>query len=265
MINLTLRSSRLKMLMVSAVLLLAGISSKLMSQTDVEGEMTFTVKTATADGKFSPRHVLAIWIEDAEGFVITRKRRADKRKQYLYTWKSKSGGNVTDATTGATLSSHQSHSISWNCKDVNGDLVPDGEYHVYIEFTEEHAQGPMRKVSFTKGSEPVSLTPSDDANFKDLSLQFEPAISSTVGIGGSGVNAQLIYPNPTNGMLTISLDKDAGVSTIKIFGTNGSMVYFKELEGISSHQVNMTNYESGPYIISVENPHRSYRQKIVRE
>lgn len=300
--------------------------------------MTFSVRTTTADGNFSPRHVLAIWIEDASGFVITRKRSAEKRKQYLYTWNSKSGRNVTDATTGATLSSHQTHSITWNCKDMNGALVSDGEYHVYIEFTEEHAQGPMRKVSFTKGSEPVSLTPADDANFKDMALQFEPAlaitagftfstdellvsftntssgassyewnfgdsktsqeenpmhtytvpgtyavtlesvsgsnkakdvqevtVNSTVGIGGSRVNMQLIYPNPTNGILTVSLDADAGISIIRVFSSNGSLLYSKEVESKSSQQVNMTDYESGSYIISVESPLRSYRQKIVRE
>ncbi len=338
MINLTLRSSQLKMLLVTAVLFLTGFSSKLMSKTDVEGEMTFTVRTTTANGNFSPRHVLAIWIEDANGFVITRIRRADKRKQYLYTWNTKSGGNVTDATTGATLSSHQTHSVAWNCKDSDGNLVPDGEYHVYVEFTEEHAQGPMRKVSFTKGSEPVSLTPADDDNFKDLALQFEPAITitagftfsadelaisftntstgassyewnfgdsntseeespshtyadagtysvtlksvsgsnsdtdvqevtvtSTVGIGGSEGNAPLIYPNPTNGMLIIALDKDAGISRIKIITTNGGLVYSVETEGKSSQQVNMDAYESGTYILQVANQKRAYRQKIIRE
>ncbi len=49
-----------------------------------------------------PKHVLAIWVEDADGFVKTRKSMANQRKQYLYTWKAASNYNVVDAITGST-------------------------------------------------------------------------------------------------------------------------------------------------------------------
>ncbi|MEZ5197447.1 MAG: hypothetical protein R2764_13940 [Bacteroidales bacterium] len=51
------------------------------------GELTFSVRTVTENGNYAPRHVLAIWVEDANGFVKTRKAMANQRKQYLYTWK----------------------------------------------------------------------------------------------------------------------------------------------------------------------------------
>ena len=99
-------------MLVGFLLLVSPQGSKAQEQS--EGTMTFTVKTVTADGKYSPRHVLAIWVEDADGFVLSRKLRAEKRKQYLYTWNDKSGGDVTDANTGATLSSHQTHTLVKN-------------------------------------------------------------------------------------------------------------------------------------------------------
>ena len=34
-----------------------------------------------------------------------------------------SGSNATDAATGATLSSHQAHTITWNCRDASSILV----------------------------------------------------------------------------------------------------------------------------------------------
>ncbi len=163
-----------------AVLLLS-FNAGLKAQDPTEGTMTFSVRTVTANGNYSPRHVLAIWVEDADGFVLTRKLNADRRKQYLYTWNGTSGGNVTDATTGATLSSHQSHSVTWDCRDKDGALVPDGEYTVYVEFTDAHAQGPLTMLSFTKGPEAVELTPADETNFKDMALQFEPAVTVTAG------------------------------------------------------------------------------------
>ena len=159
-------------ILIGFLLLVSPQGSK--AQEHSEGNMTFTVRTVTVNGNFSPRHVLAIWVEDADGFVLSRKLRAEKRKQYLYTWNSQSGGDVTDANTGATLSSHQTHTVTWDCTDKDGAIVPDGEYKAYVEFTEAHVQGPLRMVAFTKGPEAVSLTPDDDANFKDLALLFEP-------------------------------------------------------------------------------------------
>lgn len=318
--------------------LLSTFNVAVKAQEPTEGTLTFAVRTVTANGNFSPRHVLAIWVEDADGFVLTRKLNADRRKQYLYTWNGTSGGDVTDATTGATLSSHQSHSVSWDCRDKDGALVPDGEYTVYAEFTEAHAQGPLKTLSFTKGPVAIELTPADEANFKDMSLQFEPAVtvtagftfiaeellvnftstssgatsyewdfgddntsqeenpshtyaspgtysvslkatsgsvsdtevqeltvSSTVGTGGAFHDALQIYPNPTGGVFTVSLDKDAGISSIKVFTSNGGLIYSRQVEGKDSHQVNIEAYKSGTYILKVKSGQGSYSQKIVKE
>jgi len=141
------------------------------------GELTFTVRTVTANGTYSPKHVLAIWIEDADGFVKTRKAMANQRKQYLYTWHTASNYNVVDAITGSTLNSHQTHTVTWNCEDLDGNVVPDGVYTVWVEFTDKHAQGPLYTLDFTKGPEAVSLSPSDQTYFKDIQLDFVPLVA----------------------------------------------------------------------------------------
>jgi PKD repeat protein len=99
---------------------------------------------------------------------------ANQRKQYLYTWKAASNYNVVDAITGSTLNSHQTHTVTWDCTDLNGDVVPDGQYVIYVEFTEEHAQGPLTSVEFTKGSEPVTITPPNEAHFINMELVYTP-------------------------------------------------------------------------------------------
>jgi len=141
------------------------------------GELSFTVRTVTQNGNFAPKHVLAIWIEDTDGFVKTRLRMANQRKQYLYTWVAASNYNVVDAITGSTLTSHQTHTVSWDCTDLDGEIVPDGDYVVWVEFTEKHAQGPLYSITFTKGSEPQSFTPADETYFKDIELEFTPFVS----------------------------------------------------------------------------------------
>ncbi len=197
----------------ASILFFTGYSSHLISQTPTEGEMTFTVRTVTVNGNFSPKHVLAIWVEDSNGFVLSRKLRAVKRKEYLYTWNTQSGGNVVDAVTGETLLSHQTHTVSWDCKDVNGNLVPDGQYTVYVEFTEAHEQGPLKGIVFTKGSEPVSLAPVDDANFKDLALSFEPVIAVTAAYTFVAENLTVTFTNTSTGAASYGWDFGDGNSS----------------------------------------------------
>ncbi len=147
------------------------------SKTISGGELTFTVRTVTQNGTYAPKHVLAIWIEDADGFVKTRKAMANQRKQYLYTWKAASNYNVVDAITGSTLNSHQTHTVSWDCVDLDGNIVPDGDYEVWVEFTEKHAQGPLYTLTFTKGPNAQSITPPNQTYFKDIELDFVPLIA----------------------------------------------------------------------------------------
>lgn len=138
------------------------------------GDLTFTVRTVAAPGNYSPKHVLAIWIEDDNGFVKTRKLRGNSKKQYLYTWVAASNYNVVDAITGSTLTSHQTHTVSWDCTDLSGNIVPDGDYTVFTEFTSAHAQGPLTSVTFTKGPDAISLNLPDETYFKDMVLSFTP-------------------------------------------------------------------------------------------
>jgi len=224
------------------------------------GEVTFTVRTETANGKYSPKHVLAIWIEDESGFVLTRKLRADKRKQYLYTWNTKSGGNVLDATTGATLSSHQTHTVVWDCMDKDGKLMPDGEYSVNVEFSEKHDQGPLRKIPFNKGAEQESLTPADDANFKDIELSFVPSATS---VEDSYTDAVQIYPNPTSGIVTISLSETEKTS-VKIFDISGRTVYSNEFNNTGLYSLDISDLKNGNYIIQVDHERQTFSQKLIK-
>jgi PKD repeat protein len=170
-----LRSIFLPTLLISAVILLASFSNggSLKGQ-NTPGTVTFTVKTITDNGNYAPRHVLAIWVEYDGEFVKTRKAMANQRKQYLYTWKAASNYNVVDAITGATLTSHQTHAVSWDCTDLDGDVVPDGQYFIWVEFTEKHGQGPLMTVEFTKGAEAVTINPPDEDHFINMELIYIP-------------------------------------------------------------------------------------------
>ncbi|MBL7903455.1 MAG: DUF2271 domain-containing protein [Bacteroidales bacterium] len=174
-----------------------------------DGTVTFSVLTVTNGATYSPKNVLAIWVKDAQGnFIISRKVMAANRKQHLVKWVASSGNNSVNATTGATLPNHQTHTVTWDCRDLNGNLVPDGAYEIWVEFTERNsagggAAGPSTKVSFTKGLDVVSLSPPDEAYFKNMSLSYSPL---NVGIEDqspvfTGFSA---FPNPFREKINIS-------------------------------------------------------------
>ncbi len=86
-----------------SLILLASFSSpeeKKKNRAASSGELSFTIRTITANGNYAPKHVMAIWVESNDVFVKTRKAMASQRKQYLYTWAPASNLNTVDAITG---------------------------------------------------------------------------------------------------------------------------------------------------------------------
>ncbi len=161
------------------------------------GTVSFTVTTLPAGGNYAPKHVLAIWIEKDGVFVKTRKAMANARKQYLYTWKASSNYNVVDAITGSTLNSHQTHTITWDCTGLDGNVVPDGNYTLKIEFTDKHAQGPLYSIDFVKGTEAVVLTPPNQTNYINMSFSYTPQIVAiadfTANVSEACVNQSVVF------------------------------------------------------------------------
>jgi flagellar hook assembly protein FlgD len=200
------------------------IFSGLKAQTD--GSVTFTIKTIAKSGGFSPKHVLAIWIEDNSGKLVKNlELSANTRKQYLYTWNTVSGGSATDITTGATLTSHKTHSKTWDCRDKSGTLVPDGSYKIRTEFTSEHAQGPLDAVTFTKASGAITLNPAASTYFTDINLAFTPSIGTKIDLLSPEKYELEVYPNPVKDFLNIvfTMNTEAKIN-LSIYNMNIQLV-----------------------------------------
>jgi flagellar hook assembly protein FlgD len=195
-----------------------------------DGSLSFSVLTVTNNAAYSPRNVLAIWVKDSQGnFVISRKVMAGVRKQHLVKWMNSSNNNSVNAITGATLQNHQQHTIIWDCRDALGNLVPDGLYEIWVEFTERNsagggAVGPSTKIAFSKGTDVVSLAVPDEANFKNMVLDYSPL---NVGIDlylplNLKFNA---FPNPFADRLYVSFDlPENGFVNISVYDLSGKRI-----------------------------------------
>lgn len=143
-----------------------------------DNEMSIKFTTVSPKGKYAPRNVGAVWVEDEDGeFVRTIKVWAKKREQHLVEWQKASGGDRTDAVSGATIKSHETHSISWDLKDLKGERVKPGKYVLRFEITDKNSSsksiddGPDLSVPFELGEDGSEVESPKHENFKDLELK----------------------------------------------------------------------------------------------
>ena len=101
--------------------------------------LSFRVRTLGYDGKYGPRHVGAIWIEDANGFVRTLEVWGDNRREHLIAWRSSSDDNDVDAVTASTRSTHGTHLAEWDLVRADGSIAEPGSYRLRVEYTEANS------------------------------------------------------------------------------------------------------------------------------
>jgi len=137
--------------------------------------LVVTSVTSTTGGGYSPRNIVAIWIESNTGiFVKTLTVKAAERKYDLTKWESSSKGNTVDASTGATLTSFGTVTGFWNGTDASGKVVADGTYKVCMELTDKSATGNYSSFSFTKGTTAATQTPANAPSFSSISIKWMP-------------------------------------------------------------------------------------------
>lgn len=134
-------------------------------------QLAVSVRTTPYGGNFAPRNVGAIWIERADGtFVKTLERWGQIRAKWLKRFVMSSAGNIVDAVTSATLTSHTTHERVWDLTDLARCEIESGDYQLLFELTDRDGAGEALAIPFTKDQTSVSLSPEDTRVFHDLSI-----------------------------------------------------------------------------------------------
>lgn len=133
----------------------------------------------TYHGWYGPAHVEAAWIVDSAGkYIHTLEEYGRIRQVNLVSWNQASQGQAVDCVTGATITQHRAHTVTWDCIDLNNNPVPDGTYRLIAEFTEDDSAGffgpptKQMQIDFPKGAQPADLTVPDSASFVSVSLSY---------------------------------------------------------------------------------------------
>ncbi len=251
-------------------------SMSLFGQTN--GTLTFTfTQVAHSPCYTGSKNVLAVWIQSSTGTFIKTKLRnvGSVTKDHLPTWSVNAGGtasncltaNVTDATTGATLTSFGTKTIVWDGKNVsgtvNGVTVPDGVYKVSIQSTWNHGTGSTvtSSFTFTKGPVADSQTPANTANFTGMTLNWVPDFTGVNDL--ATVDPEInVYPNPTTGLFNVDFKK---ATTIKVVDVLGATVYEQKIDQNSAATVtiDLANLSNGIYFVYVMDEQKSSKRKII--
>jgi hypothetical protein len=243
----------------SVIILLASITG-LFAQTS--GTLTVTATTSSAGGNFAPKNIVAMWIEDSQGnWVKTMLAYAATRKTHLNTWEAATTAagspyNTVDAVTGATRSNHGTRTCTWNATDVNGNLLPDGDYTIWMELTDKNGTGNFSSFTFTKDTIPLNLTPSNVPSFATISIIWEPVI--TTGVGENALESQYsIAPNPTTGTFRVE-GKD--ITRIEVLNAAGAIVY----QGTST-SIDLSSRPEGIYYVRINTGQGIVVKKVLKK
>ena len=137
--------------------------------------LTVSTMTTTSKGKYAPKNIVAIWVETSSGvFVKTLLLNGKQIQSHLTKWTTSTKGNTTNATTGATRSSHGIVTANWNGTDISGKIVTNGDYKLCMELTENASSGSYTSFTFTKGAAEQVQTPAAVTNFASIGLKWMP-------------------------------------------------------------------------------------------
>jgi hypothetical protein len=252
------------------ILTLVLLSAASFVRGQADGTVTFTIKSLPKAVGYSPKHVLAMWVADNSNKLLKNlELSAAKRVQWLSTWNAASGGVATDITSGATLSSHVTHTKTWNCRDKSGTLVPDGTYKIITEFTSEHAQGPVNIISFSKAGSKITLNPAASTYFSNINLVFTPVFATGIQNELSTDFDLEVYPNPVKDFLNISYTLAApsqvilsiysmNMQLIKVISTQTAVAGKNEIQWVPAQDL-----AKGSYVLVMQSDRFIATRKII--
>jgi hypothetical protein len=87
-------------------------------------------------------------------------------------------------------------------------------------------------------------------------------VCENTGIEGFTKGTLVIYPNPTNTLLTIETANPDHYS-INLNSLNGQQILIGEMEG-TSHQIDLSSFQKGVYLITVKSKHLITTRKIIK-
>lgn len=150
-----------------------------------EDNLRIVFTTTDAGGKYGDRYVHAVWLTTPSGqWVCTvgnievNKRAvwANRRAYSLASWWNTNPDRDADvnARTGATQTAYKTYSIDWNWRTLQREAIPDGDYMLHFECTNDDDGDPRNYtvLPVTKGRDPWALGPVTQGGYRNITLTY---------------------------------------------------------------------------------------------
>jgi hypothetical protein len=225
------------------------------------GTLSVSVSTKSAGGNYSPKNVMAVWIENNSGkFIKTLLVYGDKRKTHLNVWESStslagSTFNSVDAITGATQTNHGLRNCNWDGTDFSRLSVPDGDYKLRMELTDKNETGNVASLNFTKGPKPYKLNSSTIPGFSTVSINWSVKDFTPRQERVSSIDT-VVSPNPGSGKFTI-ITKN--VVSLKVTSLTGRVICISE-----TPTFDLTDQPNGIYFVTIKTNQESIVRKVIK-
>ncbi|WGF93728.1 T9SS-dependent M36 family metallopeptidase [Aequorivita marisscotiae] len=119
--------------------------------------------------------------------------------------------------------------------------------------------------AFAKRGLGLSATQGSSNSRADGTEAFDVPVDCILGTSDNGTleNNFIVYPNPSNGEITIKSRIDVGETTVSIFDMNGRKVFTQQLELHTSANVNASQLNAGIYLMQISSGDRSQTTKLI--
>lgn len=142
--------------------------------TNAIARLSYKVTTETYGGKYQPRNVGAVWVEDGSGKLVKSLEVWTRtRTRYLTRYNQARAGARIDVLTTGTLATHRAHQAMWDLKDINGTTVKPGVYKLWLEMTEDDGAGETFSVDVDTTQPAEALAPADAPGFTQLKVDLQ--------------------------------------------------------------------------------------------
>lgn len=88
----------------------------------------------------------------------------------------------------------------------------------------------------------------------------QPSLSTNDNVLNKGIK---VYPNPSNGIVNVSIDSYAGNITVEVFDMNGRKVFSNSGDYMKANTINLQGFQKGVYILNLKGDELSYSEKII--
>jgi hypothetical protein len=180
----------------------------------------------------------------------------------IYTATVTDANGCTFTTASTTVTEPTALAVTGVVTDASNATATDGAIALTITGgTAPYTTNPSTLTGLAAGQYAVTVT---DANGCTTSSNF--TVSSSVGINTLAINSINVYPNPTEGNLTVGIElSQASDVQITVLSVTGSIVYAQHLGMVKSQLVNIQlgDLASGIYTMQVTAASETKTSKII--